>query len=174
MGASSKRAITPPFSRSRARTLSSTTYKFSISTMEMNVSGLTLFYTDSGKPQHLSKTSSDIPLVFLHGFPFDHTMWDAQVALCSPSFRVITYDHRGHGSLALPMGSTCSNSFADDLFGLLDALKVPEGDCLRPIDGRLSGPARRRARTGARRGPDPLRHAQRSRFQRGETQAPRP
>lgn len=87
--------------------------------MEVVINGISLSYTDSGKP--------DAPaVVFIHGFPFDHTMWREQVALCEPSYRVITYDQRGHGKSGAGDGHYLFEFFIDDLFALLDHLKVPK------------------------------------------------
>ncbi len=85
--------------------------------MEALVNGLKLFYTDTGQ--------RNAPvIVFLHGFPFDHTMWQEQAALCEASFRVISYDHRGHGKSAVGDGQYAFEFFVDDLFGLLDLLHI--------------------------------------------------
>jgi 3-oxoadipate enol-lactonase len=85
--------------------------------MEALINGLKLFYTDS------QKTTAPA-VVFIHGFPFDHTMWDAQVAMISPSFRTITYDQRGHGKSGVGNGQYFLEFFVDDLIGLLDHLKI--------------------------------------------------
>jgi 3-oxoadipate enol-lactonase len=85
--------------------------------VEVLVSDLNFFYTDSGK-------TSAPTVVFIHGFPFDHTMWEEQAALAAPSFRVITYDQRGHGRTGVGDGQYIFESFADDLFRLLDTLHV--------------------------------------------------
>ena len=87
--------------------------------MEVLVNGLKLFYTDSGKP--------DAPaIVFLHGFPFDHTMWREQVAACESTCRAINYDQRGHGRSDAGDGQYLFEFFVDDLFGLLDRLRIPQ------------------------------------------------
>src|SRR5207249_1677204 len=39
-----------------------------------------------------------IPLVLIHGHPFDHTMWNPQLEAFSPSRRVIAPDLRGYGA----------------------------------------------------------------------------
>jgi len=36
-------------------------------------------------------------IVFIHGFPLNKSMWNAQVEELEYSFRVVTYDVRGHG-----------------------------------------------------------------------------
>ena len=74
---------------------------------------------------HVVSGPTDKPaLIFLHGFPFDHTMWDAQVALCAPHFCVVTYDLRGHGQSDVGSGQYIFEFFVDDLFGLMDSLKI--------------------------------------------------
>jgi 3-oxoadipate enol-lactonase len=69
-------------------------------------------------------------VLLVHGFPLDHTTWDAQIdALCS-RFRVIAPDLRGFGQS--PLGDYESNvgismeQYADDLAELLDALGIRE------------------------------------------------
>lgn len=85
--------------------------------MEVLVNGVKLFYTDSGK-------LGSPTIVFLHGFPFDHTMWREQVSVCEPAYRVITYDQRGHGKSGVGDGHYLFEFFTDDLFGLLDHLRI--------------------------------------------------
>ncbi|MDZ4839333.1 MAG: alpha/beta hydrolase [Bacteroidota bacterium] len=52
--------------------------------------GLQLYFEDHGNEN--AKT-----IIFIHGFPFDHSMWDEQVEVMSENYRVIVYDIRGHG-----------------------------------------------------------------------------
>lgn len=67
------------------------------------------------------------PLVFIHGFPLDHTMWRQQVAHLSQSYRVIAPDLRGFGqSAGSDPNGVSMETFADDLAGLLDALDISE------------------------------------------------
>jgi 3-oxoadipate enol-lactonase len=87
--------------------------------MEALVNGIKLFYTDSGK-------QGAPAIIFLHGFPFDHTMWREQVAVCESTCRVITYDQRGHGRSSAGDGQYLFEFFVDDLFGLLDYLKISQ------------------------------------------------
>lgn len=75
-----------------------------------------LFYEDIGYGP---------PVVLLHGWPFDHTMWEEQAfALASGGCRVITYDRRGFGKSAKPADGYSFNRFVDDLKILLDALDL--------------------------------------------------
>jgi pimeloyl-ACP methyl ester carboxylesterase len=66
---------------------------------------------------------SGIPLLLLHAFPLDHSMWERQGELAD-QLRLIVPDQRGFG------GSTGSvpesiEQLADDAVALLDALHVP-------------------------------------------------
>ncbi len=67
---------------------------------------------------------SGVPVVLIHGFPFSHEMWYPQVEALSPHYRVITYDVRGHGKSEVGDGQYTIELFVDDLFGVLDYLKI--------------------------------------------------
>ncbi len=67
-----------------------------------------------------------VPLVFAHGFPLDHTMWQAQIDAFSQTHRVIAPDLRGFGASQVIPGTTSMERFADDVAALLDALEVTE------------------------------------------------
>ncbi|GAA2731072.1 alpha/beta fold hydrolase [Streptomyces nogalater] len=78
-----------------------------------------LAYTDKGP-----ETSSRIPLVLVHGHPFDRTMWDPQLAEFSAGRRVIAPDLRGYGASPVTPGAVPLSRHAEDLAGLLDHLAV--------------------------------------------------
>lgn len=61
------------------------------------------------------------PLVFIHGFSLDQTMWQPQVEFFSKDYRVITYDARGFGKSNLPSGLYDHTA---DLESLLKHLKI--------------------------------------------------
>jgi len=65
---------------------------------------------------------SGLPLVLVHGFPLDHSMWFAQEPLAA-SLRLIAPDCRGFGSSDGP-GPESIVQMADDLVALLDCLHV--------------------------------------------------
>ena len=67
-----------------------------------------------------SGAGPDSCLVFLHAFPLNHTLWDAQSRWARAHFRVIAYDHRGHGQSETGSGQYAFESFVDDLFAVLD------------------------------------------------------
>jgi 3-oxoadipate enol-lactonase len=86
--------------------------------LQITVNDLTVNYDDNG-PVFAPA------VVFIHGTPFNKSVWDLQAEALKSNYRVITYDLRGHG------GTTGDNSrplsidlFTEDLVGLLDALEL--------------------------------------------------
>jgi len=71
-----------------------------------------------------------VPVLLVHGFPLDHTMWAAQIAALSGRARVIAPDLRGFGQTPLAPGDAergiSMEAYADDLAELLDQLDVRE------------------------------------------------
>ncbi|MBN1201059.1 MAG: alpha/beta fold hydrolase [Anaerolineae bacterium] len=76
---------------------------------------VTLFYKESGQ---------GLPVVLLHGFPFDQCIWQAQRDVLSDTFRVITPDLRGHGQSPAPDGTYYMDVLAGDVIALLDSLGI--------------------------------------------------
>ncbi|MGH7520138.1 MAG: alpha/beta fold hydrolase [Gemmatimonadales bacterium] len=68
-----------------------------------------------------------IPVLFVHGFPFDHQMWRHQVAALS-RWRCIAPDLIGAGRHPPPVSSENYSmaAFANDLIRLLDELKIEQ------------------------------------------------
>ncbi len=62
------------------------------------------------------------PLLLVHGFPLDHTMWRHQIAHFKQTHRVIAPDLRGFGGSTVSPGKVTMQEFADDLAALLPAL----------------------------------------------------
>lgn len=60
-----------------------------------------------------------VPLLFVHGFPHDHALWDAQVAALGERARCIAPDLRGFGGTEAA-GPFSMDQYADDLAALLD------------------------------------------------------
>lgn len=63
------------------------------------------------------------PVLFIHGFPFDRTMWRNQLAALRP-VRRIAPDLRGAGGSTAPADGYSVARYADDLIGLLDQLET--------------------------------------------------
>lgn len=80
------------------------------------INGFDLAYDDEG--------TGDVPLVLLHGFPLDRTVWADQVAGLSSVTRVIAPDLRGFGQSRSDVPFTL-DTLADDVHSLLRHLDVP-------------------------------------------------
>jgi 3-oxoadipate enol-lactonase len=85
--------------------------------MKIRLNNCTINYTERGLPQ-------GTPVLFVHGFPFDHTMWEPQMKALPNHFRAITYDVRGHGGSDVGDGQYTIEFFVDDLIALLDHLVI--------------------------------------------------
>ena len=63
-------------------------------------------------------------LVLAHALGLSMAMWDPQVAPLSREFRVLRYDHRGHGGSPVPDGLYRIEDLGRDLLHLLDRLEL--------------------------------------------------
>ena len=66
------------------------------------------------------------PLVFVHGFPLDHTMWRQQIAEFRNTHRVLAVDLPGFGQSSPAAGEMSIVGFADRLAEFLDQIGVTE------------------------------------------------
>ena len=77
-----------------------------------------LFYEDLGTGK---------PVVFIHGWPLNHEMWEYQLAeLPKHRLRCIAYDRRGFGKSDRPWGKYDYDTLADDLKAVLDQLDLKQ------------------------------------------------
>jgi 3-oxoadipate enol-lactonase len=65
------------------------------------------------------------PVLFIHGFPFDRTLWRHQLAGLS-RWKRIAPDLRGAGGSSVPADGYSIARYADDLVEVLDALELDE------------------------------------------------
>jgi len=63
-------------------------------------------------------------LVFSNSLGTDMSMWDDQVAVLKDRFRILRYDHRGHGGSDAPEGPYDFDMLIGDLAGILDAYGI--------------------------------------------------
>ena len=83
--------------------------------MKKVITGLSVF---------LSGREGSKAIIFVHGFPFDHYMWDAQVKELSMNYFCVTYDIRGMGESTVDDGQYTMEMFVDDLENIIDELKL--------------------------------------------------
>ena len=75
---------------------------------------------------NVAEAGSGSPLVLVHGFPLDHSMWQGQIDGLASQFRVIAPDLRGFGQSKSKDDVVTMAQFADDIAALLDAMEVSE------------------------------------------------
>ena len=85
--------------------------------MHVQVQTALLHVVEKGDPAAL-------PIIFIHGFPFSHKMWDAQVAALNTRYRTIAYDVRGLGESSMGDGQYTIEGHVDDLLAVMDHFGV--------------------------------------------------
>jgi 3-oxoadipate enol-lactonase len=81
----------------------------------MRVNDIQLAYTDVG---------SGAPVVFIHGYPFNRSLWNEQLDALSGTYRVVAPDLRGFGESDRPEGPATMNRMAQDVAQLMDGLGI--------------------------------------------------
>jgi 3-oxoadipate enol-lactonase len=84
--------------------------------LTISVNDFQLSYDDLGE--------GSIPIVFLHGFPFDKTMWQVQLEFLKSSYWLIACDIRGFGKSTDEESPLSMDLFADDLIKFMDTLNI--------------------------------------------------
>lgn len=76
--------------------------------------GMEIGYDDGG---------TGVPILFIHGFPHDRTLWTPQLQGMTAQARVLAVDLRGFGETTVDPPYSM-DQYADDLVGFLDMLHV--------------------------------------------------
>jgi 3-oxoadipate enol-lactonase len=79
------------------------------------------------------------PLVLGNSLGTTLSMWDAQAPLLAERFRLIRYDHRGHGRSPVPLAPYEIDDFADDVVELLDRLGIERASYCGLSIGGMTG-----------------------------------
>ena len=82
----------------------------------VEVNNINVSYYDVGE--------GTIPVIFLHGFPFDKSMWNGQLEGLQQSNRLIALDIRGFGHSTDEKTTLSIDLFSDDLLAFMDKLKI--------------------------------------------------
>lgn len=85
--------------------------------LRITVNDLSVSYSDEGPV-------SGAVLLFIHGFPFNKSMWNMQIDALKAEYRVIAYDVRGHGNSDAGDENFSIDLFTNDLLFLMDALNL--------------------------------------------------
>jgi 3-oxoadipate enol-lactonase len=83
--------------------------------MKEIINGISVFMEGNSKNQSI---------IFIHGFPYDSTMWKAQVDELSEKYFCVAYDIRGLGESPAGNGQFTMESFVDDLENIINELKL--------------------------------------------------
>lgn len=83
---------------------------------KITVNNVNLTYDDVGE--------GNTPVIFLHGYPFDKTMWQLQLEVLKPSYRLIALDIRGFGKSKNEESPLRIDAFSDDVIALMDGLQI--------------------------------------------------
>jgi 3-oxoadipate enol-lactonase len=65
-----------------------------------------------------------VPIIFIHGFPFNSTMWAQQIKILKEQYYCVAYDVRGMGETPPGDGQFTIEMFVDDLFAVSDGLDL--------------------------------------------------
>src|SRR5512141_994323 len=82
---------------------------------KVNIDGINIAYARRG---------TGVPLVLIHGYPLDHSIWDNVVPLLERNFDVIVPDLRGFGRSDVMEADDSIVDYASDIAGLLTHLKI--------------------------------------------------
>lgn len=72
----------------------------------------------------LSGNNNLKPILFIHGFPYDHLMWKDQFNEFSKNYLCVSYDIRGLGESPAGDGQFTMEAFVDDLERIIDELML--------------------------------------------------
>ena len=79
------------------------------------------------------------PLMLSNSLATNLAMWDPQMPALTEHFRVIRYDHRGHGGSDAPQGPYSFAGLAEDAVGILDALGIEKAHWCGLSMGGMTG-----------------------------------
>ena len=85
--------------------------------MKVKANGIDINYEIEGEGPWLTMS---------HSLACNLHMWDPQMPVLTKKFKVLRFDTRGHGQSSAPAGEYTLEQLADDLKGLLDALKIKQ------------------------------------------------
>src|SRR4029079_7629510 len=78
----------------------------------------------NGIQMNVVERGRGMPLVLVHGYPLDYSMWQGQIDGLSDACRVIAPDLRGFGASEVTSGTATMEQMADDVAAMLDAINV--------------------------------------------------
>ena len=85
--------------------------------MRIRLRDFTMEYDEAGK---------GVPLIFIHGYPLNRSMWEPQLEALSDIARVIAPDLRSHGGSEIVTGMNTMDIMAKDIKELIEILDIKE------------------------------------------------
>lgn len=85
--------------------------------MHTFINGIKVFFKGNPNAQ---------PVIFIHGFPFDHTLWDDVIEQLKDDYYCISYDIRGFGESEVGHGQYTMEGYVDDLEAVISQLGLQE------------------------------------------------
>ena len=82
--------------------------KFSINSLSVNTFG----------------DQNNQPIIFIHGFPYDYSMWENQINILEEKYFCVAYDVRGLGESYVGDGQYTMEAYVNDLFSIINELKL--------------------------------------------------
>jgi pimeloyl-ACP methyl ester carboxylesterase len=105
-----------------------------------------------GMKLYFDEKGSGVPIIFLHGFPFDHQIWDPLSPHLPDGFRYIMPDVRGFGKSVTGNSDYLMAEMAEDVIQLMDDEGIPSAilighsmggylalDITRQVPNRING-----------------------------------
>jgi len=81
----------------------------------INILPVELFYEEQG---------TGLPVILLHGFPYNHTVWQPVASRMACDARLILPDLRGHGQSPVTEGVYTMRIMVEDIINLMDRLSL--------------------------------------------------
>lgn len=85
--------------------------------MKTEINGINIHYHDEGE---------GLPVIFIHAFALNQTMWKEQVAALKNNYRCITLDLRGFGHSDVAGETSSMDTLAGDINELMKALAIDQ------------------------------------------------
>src|SRR5688572_15272655 len=102
---------------SRIFTPTKRTMRIAGENLKVNIAELVVNYDDNG-PVFAPA------VLFIHGTPFNKSMWDLQSEALKSNYRVISFDLRGHGDTKGPASDLSIEGLTEDLIRFMDGLDL--------------------------------------------------
>jgi pimeloyl-ACP methyl ester carboxylesterase len=81
-------------------------------------------HTFNGLSVHTFGNNKNQSIIFIHGFPYDHSMWEDQIKILEDDYFCIAYDVRGLGDSSVGDSQYTMEAYVDDLIAIIKDLQL--------------------------------------------------